>query len=513
MHEYDSDTLNARRKRTNAKTEKLRALGYEVIEMWQCNYNSNVRDNHPMLNNIPLNPRDAFYGGRTGNTRKHYKAKAGEKIKYIDICSLYPWVCKYQKYPVGHPELLIGDECYLVDLRKTDGFIKCQILPPQDLYHPVLPTKMNNKLMFVLCRTCGEKNQNECNHNEAERALTGTWVIDEVLKALEKGYTILSIFEIWRYKTVQQGDTTDGLFTKFINKFLKIKQQASGWPSDCTNQQQKDEYIRNYMEHEGVELEESQIAKNGGLRSMSKLMLNSFWGKFGQRENQSKSTFVRQPKELYDLLTNNAIYINSVREINDEVLIVNWEYKEEAVDTLSTVNVCIAAYTTAHARLKLYSYLEELQDRVLYYDTDSVIYVSSEGSKDPPTGSFLGDMTDELEGEYGIGSYIAEFISGGPKNYGFEVFSTAKNKLIGKCKVKGFSLNYKVSQLINLTSMRESVTGENVPIPIVTNNIRRTAQHDVITTLEEKNYRATSTKRKFFSNNDSLPYGHKKLCN
>ena len=39
-------------------------------------------------------------------------------------------------------------------------------------------------------------------------------------------------------------------------------------------------------------------------------------------------------------------------------------------------NVVIAAFTTAHARLKLYSVLESLQTRVLYFDTDSVTFKS-----------------------------------------------------------------------------------------------------------------------------------------
>jgi hypothetical protein len=67
----------------------------------------------------------------------------------------------------------------------------------------VLPQKMNNKLMFVLCKTCGQEINNdneECNHAENERALEGTWVIDEVMKALEKGYKIMEIYEIWKYK-------------------------------------------------------------------------------------------------------------------------------------------------------------------------------------------------------------------------------------------------------------------------------------------------------------------------
>ncbi|MCP3664717.1 MAG: hypothetical protein GY696_19865 [Gammaproteobacteria bacterium] len=35
----------------------------------------------------------------------------------------------------------------------------------------------------------------------------------------------------------------------------------------------------------------------------------------------------------------------------------------------ANTNVVLAAYVTAHARLRLYTYLEKLQDRVLYFDT------------------------------------------------------------------------------------------------------------------------------------------------
>ena len=74
-------------------------------------------------------------------------------------------------------------------------------------------------------------------------------------------------------------------------------------------------------------------------------------------------------------------------------------------------NVFVAAFTTCWARLKLYSYLERLGDQVMYYDTDSVIYRWKEGQNKLETGDFLGDMTDELDGDT-----IEEFVSGGPKN-------------------------------------------------------------------------------------------------
>ncbi|XP_018568949.1 uncharacterized protein LOC108909186 [Anoplophora glabripennis] len=135
-YEDPSDTLERRFESTAAKTERLKNLGYDIIEIWECNFR--------------------------------------------------------------HPKIYLGEECNALDLKEIDGLIKCKILPPQDLYHPVLPQKINNKLMFVLCRICGQQMQkNTCSHEEDERALSGTWVADEVMKALEKGYRLMEIYEVW----------------------------------------------------------------------------------------------------------------------------------------------------------------------------------------------------------------------------------------------------------------------------------------------------------------------------
>lgn len=147
---------------------------------------------------------------------------------------------------------------------------------------------------------------------------------------------------------------------------------------------------------------------------------------------------------------------------------------------------------------------------MLYYDTDSVIYVSREGEYDVPTGEFIGDMTDELE-TYGPGSYIIEFVSGGPKNYAYKVFSTNSQKEEVVCKVKGISLNYAASQLVNFESIKNMVLTPAEPIHITSKNIRRTKEHEVVTTTETKMYKPNSTKRKFASDHSSVPYGYKKL--
>lgn len=51
----------------------------------------------------PLNPRDAFYGGRKGAVALHCKVEDPDLIKYADVTSLYPWVNKYMEYPVRSP--------------------------------------------------------------------------------------------------------------------------------------------------------------------------------------------------------------------------------------------------------------------------------------------------------------------------------------------------------------------------------------------------------------------------
>ena len=129
--------------------------------------------------------------------------------------------------------------------------------------------------MFPLCKTCADTlNQNLCTHTDQERAILGTWCHVELMKAIEKGYEILKIHEVWHFPT-----HTNELFKEYVNTFLKIKQEASGYPKDCVTDEQKQAYIDEYYEHEGIRLDQENIEYNSGLRSLAKLMLNSLWGK------------------------------------------------------------------------------------------------------------------------------------------------------------------------------------------------------------------------------------------
>ncbi|XP_050512049.1 uncharacterized protein LOC126888071 [Diabrotica virgifera virgifera] len=514
LHDDPSDCMENRHDKTIAKVKHLRSIGYEVVEIWECQFRKMLTaeikaytEGHPLMASLPLNPRDALYGGRTGNTVEYYKCKDGEKIKYVDVCSLYPWVCKYGKFPIGHPKkIYIGQECTAVDITELSGLIKCKVLPPTNLYHPVLPTKMNSKCMFVLCRKCGEDfAEEECEHSNDERALSGTWVIEEVVKALSKGYKIIETYEIWSYDTLQLSKSQKGLFSDMMNKFIKVKQQASGWPRGCVSDEEKSRYIEEFLQREDVRLEFSDITENPGLRSLAKLMLNSFWGKFAQRENLPKTSIINKPGEFFAMLINPSIQVNTVIPVNEDTLVVTWEYVEEAYSMSSTVNVVLASYVTALARLKLYSYLEIIGSRAKYYDTDSSIYLSKAGLPDLPIGECIGDLTDELGG-----GYISEFVSGGPKNYAYKyTLPNGEEKIC--CKVKGICLNYEASKLVNFDTIKKMVLMKSDPVSVVTKQIQRTQDHCVITKTLEKKYRPNSAKRKFFEDFTSVPYGYKKL--
>ncbi|KAJ8962384.1 hypothetical protein NQ318_018368 [Aromia moschata] len=111
LHDNQDETMNSRRESTNIRMERLRDFGYTITEIWECEFRKMLKDNGELKTFLenhafppnPLNPRDCFYGGRTGNTVEYYKCKAGGKIKYVDVCSLYPWVCKRGKFPPRTP--------------------------------------------------------------------------------------------------------------------------------------------------------------------------------------------------------------------------------------------------------------------------------------------------------------------------------------------------------------------------------------------------------------------------
>ena len=181
-------------------------------------------------------------------------------------------------------------------------------------------------------------------------------------------------------------------------------------------------------------------------------MLNSFWGKFGERQNKPKTVTITQPSQLYPYLFLDNFSLRNLRICTDDVLeAVFTEVQENVVPSVKT-NIFVASFTTAWARLRLYEALDVLQEKVLYYDTDSVIYRRKLDGPELPLGQYLGQFTNELDDP---SDYITEFISGGAKNYGYR---TKQGKTV--CKVRGFTLNVRGKEVLNFETMKKNILSE-----------------------------------------------------
>lgn len=275
-------TVNEVYDATLKKASMLRLAGYEVIEKWECDFKEEKKTN-PQLKAFlkdlemvpPLNPREAFYGGRTEAVHLHCKVQDPDIIKYSDVTSLYPWVNKYKEYLVRF--LVIYTNLRDQEIHHCFGTARVDILPPEMLFHPVLPYRAGGKLTFPSCRACVEKEQvkpwlertNICAHTDQERMLRGTWATIELQKAVEPGYQILKIHKVWHFR---KEDRKVELFADCVKTWLKIKQESAGWPEECRSRAEKQAYLREYREKEGIQLE--HVAKNLGRKQVAKVMLN-----------------------------------------------------------------------------------------------------------------------------------------------------------------------------------------------------------------------------------------------
>lgn len=160
-----------------------------------------------------------------------------------------------------------------------------------------------------------------------------------------------------------------------------------------------------------------------------------------------------KPADFFELLCDDTVFVYDAFLINDDVMQVQWRKRDEMLEDSPHSNVVVAAYVTCHARLELYQYMEMLQDRIFYVDTDSILFLTRDGDPMPPSGSFMGMMCDELSGLLGNGSFITEYVSCGPKNYCYTVKnpSTGQEKTV--CKIKGITHTIAAARVVNMQSM------------------------------------------------------------
>jgi hypothetical protein len=406
-----------------------------VVTIWGCDWKAKKASDAALRAAVEsldveplLHPKDAFFGGRTECFKLQQSCAAGDgKMAYYDVTSLYPCVMFSDEYPVGHPEIIRNN---FKSLDEYFGLVKCTVLPPKDLYLPVLPMHCgkNNKLVFPLCGTCAQDFQvDPCKHSDAQRAIKGTWFTEEVKLALMKGYRLVKIHSVFHFPRKSRGQFKDYVKTFYKKKMLSTK-------VNFETDEEWDAFIKAVHDREGIDLVREDFKENPGLRQLTKLMLNNLWGRYGMRSNMNQTEFTTKFERIRQLDEDPTMELTSVKPVSEHI--VQLAYKrasDEYIPMRNDTNIFVAVTTTAWARIRLYRELDKLKERTIYCDTDSVIFTLSENpDQNLKCGNFLGDMTSELDQD----DYIVEFVSGGPKNYGY-LTKNGKSTV----KVKGITMN------------------------------------------------------------------------
>ena len=102
-----------------------------------------------------------------------------------------------------------------------------------------------------------------------------------------------------------------------------------------------------------------------------------------------------------EMITNDQYEINNIDFSSGTILQVYYTTKAEMHTDSHDCSLPIAAFVTCQARLKLYGELIKIGQRVLYFDTDSIIFVVRDGEYRPALGEHLGDFTNEIDPEEG----------------------------------------------------------------------------------------------------------------
>ncbi len=348
-------------------------LGLVVKPVWECQANA-LKDSDPAFARFlkevfyaegrpleRLKLRQGLRGGRTEVFRMLYSETAlpAERLVYIDVNSLYPHSSIVNEFPVGRGELLIGaglsklaltPEGLFHDGAKVVGLLQATVLPPGNLFLPVLPTKAGNKLVFGLCRVCMEtRSKALCRHTSAQRAITDVWTSAELCFALECGYEVCRIWEAWIYRECKP------LFREFYLMLARKKLEAEGFPPGANTPEERQRHVDNLNDlMPGLGLEASKVEKNPGAREFAKLLSNTGLGKFSQSDGRDEHRYVHSYGEFAQLvLRSPKSRVKGLTPLTEQIAEVSLEPKEEFLGAHRNTNAVIYSFVTAFARCQM----------------------------------------------------------------------------------------------------------------------------------------------------------------
>jgi hypothetical protein len=314
--------------------------------------------------------------------------------------------------------------------------------------------------------------------------------------------------QTWEY------EPRGGLFTGYVNTFLRRKIEASGWPASVDTEDKRQAFVNRYWQCEGIKLDPSRMKANSGMRFICKIALNALWGKFSQRNNLSRTEFMADPEPLYALLADHRVEVQNILPLSDHLVMVVHRRLDDYVDEVPNTSVAIACQVTSYGRQHLYRAIEAVGSRCVYVDTDSCAFIhrrDDEATMPIQQGEMLGEWHDEYPHHR-----IVEWISAGPKQYAMRMIAKADGEESYVVRLRGFTLNYSAAQKLNFAAIRRMVVDEGKirhdcdnPIAVTYSAIERNRESRVYTIEREKQYRACYRKGVLLPDLTTRPYGYK----
>ena len=167
--------------------------------------------------------------------------------------------------------------------------------------------------------------------------------------------------------------------------------------------------------------------------------------------------------------------------------------------SLRHTNEVIGAYVTVGARIHLYGFLDKLQEKAI--STDTVIFIQ------PTKVPYLikkGDNLGQIQSELKEDEIIVE--------YAYKTYNSGNGEFKTVRKVRGITLNYSASQLVNFSKIKEIILSKDDAETVIvhTENQIKRKKIDVgvnlISEPEDKTYRVSFLKRRRLNDNTSLPF-------
>ena len=309
------------------------------------------------------------------------------------------------------------------------GIGHLQIAAPRSHKESYLPVRLNNQVVYTLCRTCAlHKSQEKCDHDEHERSFESTLVWPEIDFLVSLGYKILTIFEVYLYSDEKP----------ILSKFMSILGLGKLIHSKVEEEEKKEASNNINLSlnlPKNLHVTEEDFQENSQLRSFYKHLLVGVLGKFAQKNSKTETRVVRSQSSLEEVF-----YREKIQELFPcKKICILFVDKASKSSINMSGNSIIYSYVTALSRIYVHKKmmcLEAVGAKIFSISNDSITFTLPHSSHNPLRESQLfGDFKNEYEPHF-----LQFFLSFGVKNQ--IVGMSCKTHFEMIIKARGFNLKH-----------------------------------------------------------------------